>query len=162
MGYSMGQLLKLHRPFTRSPDVKLSFSYHYAQASPLDTPTKKYEAVEMCAKHLAMPGTMAAGEFGIDHWNKTPEARHHSWEFLSQMAKKWSRTPALRVSFWFFMSVRSVILTKRQPASAFPHGAWPPSIIFARFISTALLVLLRQLCFGLAILKFLSLGLAQE
>ena len=36
-----------------------------------------------------MPGTMAAGEFGIDlHRNRTPEARHHSGEFLSQMAKK--------------------------------------------------------------------------
>ena len=49
----------------------------------------KYEAVEMCAEHLVMPGTMAAGEFGIHlHRNKTPEARHHSREFLSQMAKK--------------------------------------------------------------------------
>ena len=36
-----------------------------------------------------MPGTMAAGEFSIDlHRKKTPEARHHSREFLSQMAKK--------------------------------------------------------------------------
>ena len=89
MGYSMGQLLKMYRPFNRSPDVKLSFCYYPAQASLLDTPTKKYEAVEMCAEHLVMPGTVAAGEFGIDlHQNKTPEARHHSREFLSQMAKK--------------------------------------------------------------------------
>ena len=89
MGYSMGQLLKMYRPFNRSPDIKLSFCYHPVQASLLDTPTKKYEAVEMCAEHLVMPGTVAAGEFGIDlHRNKTPEARHHSREFLSQMAKK--------------------------------------------------------------------------
>ena len=89
MGYSMGQLLKMYRPFNRSPGVKLSFCYHPAQASLLDTPTKKYEAVEMCAEHLVMPGTVAARGFGIDlHPNKTPEARHHSREFLSQMAKK--------------------------------------------------------------------------
>ena len=49
MGYSMGQLLKMYRPFNRSPNVKLSFCYHPAQASLLDMPTKKYEAVEMCA-----------------------------------------------------------------------------------------------------------------
>ena len=39
MGYSMGQLLKMYMPFNRSPDVKLSFCYHPAQASLLDTPT---------------------------------------------------------------------------------------------------------------------------
>ena len=85
----MGQLLKMYRPFNRSPNVKLSFCNHPAQASLLDTPTKMYEAVEMCAEHLVMPGTLAAGELSIDlHQNRTPEARHHSREFLSQMTEK--------------------------------------------------------------------------
>ena len=85
----MGQLPKMYRPFNRSPDITLRFCYHPAQASLLDTPTKKYEAVVMCAEHLVTPGTVAAGEFGIDlHRNKTPDARHHGREFLSQMAKK--------------------------------------------------------------------------
>ena len=88
MGFAMGQL-KMYRPFNKSPNVTLSFCYHPAQASLLDTPTKRYEAVEMCAEHLVMPGTVAAGELGIDiHRNRMPDARHHSREFLSQMAKK--------------------------------------------------------------------------
>ena len=73
--------------------------------------------------------------------------------------KSWSSTPALRVSLWFFMSV---MLMKRRPASASPHCAWPPLIIFTRFISTALLVLRRRFCFGLAIIEISSLGLAES
>ena len=116
MGYSMGQLLKMYRPFNRSPDVKLSFCYHPAQASLLDTPNKKYEAVEMCAKHLVMPGTVAAGEFGIDlHRNKTPEARHHSREFLSQMAKKLVEDTRFK-SLPLFLHVREVRNAEEEAA----------------------------------------------
>ena len=161
MGYSMGQLLKMYRPFNRSPDVKLSFCYHPAQASLLDTLTKKYEAVEMCADHLVMPGTMAAGEFGIDlHRNKTPEARHHSREFLSKMAKKLVEHTCFK-ALPLVLHVREV-RDADEEASASPRCAWHPWIISAKSIFTVLLALRRWLDFGSEIFIMSRLGLARE
>ena len=163
MGYSMGQLLKMYRLFNKNYNIKLNFCYHPAQASLLDTPTKKYEAVEMRAEHLVMPGNVAASEFGFDlHRNKKPEARHHSREVLSQKAKSWLRTLASKTSLWFFMSMRSMMLTKKPPTRGFPLCVWPLSMTFARFISIVLLVLLRHLYFGLAIFNMSSLVFVRE
>ena len=45
--YSMGQHFKIYRPFNKSPNVKLNLCYRPAQASLLDTPTIKHQAVYM-------------------------------------------------------------------------------------------------------------------
>ena len=81
--------MSFYKPFSTSPDVKLIFCVHPVHAPDFKTPTKRVEAVDMCVDHLILPGTVAAGEFGLDyHRVQTAEGRSRSKEFLSLMVKK--------------------------------------------------------------------------
>ena len=65
------------------------FCVHPVHASEINTPTKRVKAVDMCVYHLILPGTVAAGEFGLDHHRmQSPEGRSNSKEFLVLMVKK--------------------------------------------------------------------------
>ena len=87
--YSRKELMSFYKPFSTSPDVKLMFCVHPVHAADFKTPTKRVEAVDMCVDHLILPGTVAAGEFGLDyHRVQTAEGRTRSKEFLSLMVKK--------------------------------------------------------------------------
>ena len=67
------------------------FCVHPVHAADFKTPTKRVEAVDMCVDHLILPGTVAAGEFGLDyHRVQTAEGRTRSKEFLSLLVKKTS------------------------------------------------------------------------
>ena len=87
--YSGKELLSFYKPFKTSHDVKLMFCVHPVHAADFKTPTKRFEAVDMCVNHLILPGTVAAGGFGLDHHRvQTTEGRTRSKEFLSLMVKK--------------------------------------------------------------------------
>ena len=65
------------------------FCVHLVHASEFKTPTKRVKAVDMCIDHLILPGTVAAGEFGLDrHCVQSLEGRSNSKEFLTLMVKK--------------------------------------------------------------------------
>ena len=115
--YSRKELMSFYKPFSTSPDVKLMFCVHPVHAADFKTPTKRVEAVDMCVDHLILPGTVAAGEFGLDyHRVQTAEGRTHSKEFLSLMVKKLVTDDRLK-RLPLVLHVREARQTKEEAAS---------------------------------------------